>query len=50
MKACKMLYISIFQRSPLKMVGVSLARITFRCKITEIFVTEYYWCDKIALV
>ena len=32
MKACKMLYISIFRRSPLKMVGVYLARITFRCK------------------
>jgi len=35
MKACKMLYISIFRRSPLKMVGVYLARITFRCKNAE---------------
>lgn len=37
MKACKMLYINIFRRSPLKMVGVYLARITFRRKSERIY-------------
>ena len=41
MKACKMLYISIFRRSPLKMVGVYLARITFRCRASNTLIVRY---------